>query len=112
MKNIKYFKYWYTYEFEKFLKEYGYTLNDVKGFSVGYKKQYRGNILKIYAIHFKGNDMHAFSTILFKSLNEYHQTALGFNGNKLLNWYEDANIIKYKVKDIYGINDKYVITTK
>ena len=112
MKNIKYFKYWYTYEFEKFLKEYGYTLNDVKGFSVGYKKQYRGNILKIYNVRFNDCEYEYFKVVYFKSLNEYHQAALGFNGNKLLNWYEDANIIKYKVKDIYGINDKYVITTK
>ena len=96
MKNIKQFKYWYTYEFEKCLKDYGYTLDDVKGFSVSSIMCYRGNILKTYVIYVYDGEAVYFSVAYFKDFNEYHQAALGFNGEKLLNWYQDANIKKYK----------------
>ena len=112
MKNIKYFKYKDTYEYSVFLKECGYKLDDVKGFSYIGKKHYHGNIFKAYSIWFKDYHEEYFSVAYFKSLNEYHQCRLGFNGNKLLKWCEYANVIKYKVKDIYGMNDRYVITTK
>ena len=112
MKDIKYFIYKNTFAYNVFLKECGYILDDVKGFSLYEKKWYHGNFLKLYTIHFNDGEMKCFSAVYFKSLNEYHQTRLGFNGNKLLMWYENANIVWYKVKDIYGMHDRYVITVK
>ena len=97
MNNIKRFKYANTYELEKCLKDYGYTLDDVKGFSYHGKKQYHGNVFKLYSIWFKDYNEEYFSVVYFKSYNEYKQCALGFNGNKLLKWYESANIRKYKL---------------
>ena len=97
MKNIKYFKYKNTFNFEKFLKEYGYTLDDVKGFCLYEKKWYHGNFLKLYIIHFNDGEMKCFSVVYFKNFNECKQSRLGFNGNKLLNWYQGANIRKYKL---------------
>ena len=84
MKNIKYFKYVNTKHFNLFLSSYGYKLEDVKGFSVAEQKQYNGNILKIYFIHFNNGEFEYFKVVYFKSFNEYKQTFLGFNGNKLL----------------------------
>ena len=101
MKSIKYFKYWYTYNFEKFLKGYGYTIDDVKGFSVSSIKRYHGNILKTYIIYIYDGESVYFSVVFFKSFNEYNQTWLGFNGNKLLRWYEIAEIKAYKLNDEY-----------
>ena len=112
MKNIKYFNYKNTYEYSIFLKAYGYTIKDVIGFSCDNKKQYHGNILKTYNVYFKDGEYEYFKVVYFKSLNEYHQSRLGFNGNRLLEWYQSASVVKYKVKDIYGMNDRYVITTK
>ena len=109
MKNIKYFQYKNTYEFKKFLDAYEYRLWDVVGFSYAGKEQYRGNILKEYCIHFKDGEYEYFKIVYFKSFNERNQSRLGFNGDKLLEWYEDANVRKYKVKDVWGTNDKYVI---
>lgn len=109
MKDIKYFKYKNTYEYNKFLKECGYTLDDVKGFCLCQQTWYHGNLLKIYAIHFKDCKMKPFSVIYFKNINEYHQTHLGLSNERLLWWYQGANIIEYKVKDLWGKNDKYVI---
>ena len=109
MKSIKYFQYKNTYEYEKFLNVYGYKLSDVKGFSYAGKKQYRGNILKEYCIHFKDGKYEYFKIVYFSSFNESSQSRLGFNGDKLLEWYENANVRLYKVKDIWGMNDKYVI---
>ena len=109
MKNIKQFKYKNTYNFDRFLKDYGYTLDDVEEYSLSSIKRYHGNILKIYKVYVYDGESVYFSVVYFKSLNELDQSRLGFKGDKLLKWYEDANIRKYKVKDIWGMDDKYVI---
>ena len=109
MKNIKYFKYKNTYEFGRFLKAYDYILDDVEGFSVVGTKWYHGNVLKVYFIHFNDGEKEYFKEVSFKSWNERNQSRLGFKGDKLLSWYEDANVRKYKVKDVWGMKDEYVI---
>ena len=101
MKNIKYFKYWYSYEFEKCLKDYGYTLDDVKGFSVSDIKRYHGNILKTYKVYAYDGESVYFSVVYFKSFNEYNKAWLGFNGERLLDWYQKAIIKLYKLSDEY-----------
>ena len=60
MKDIKYFKYINTKQFNVFLKERGYSLNDVSGFKFSMKFQRNGNILKIYSIYFKYNEVFSF----------------------------------------------------
>ena len=84
MKNIKYFKYRNTKSFEKFLESYGYKLDDAVGYRFVEKQQYRGNVLKEYIIFLSDHDYIFFKAAVFKSFNEYRQSALGFNGNKLL----------------------------
>lgn len=101
MKNIKSFKYVNINIFNEFISSYGYTLDDVVGFSAIEKEQYEGNVLKTYAIYFNDNEEEYFKVVVFKNFNEYHQSALGFNGNKLLDWYQDSNVIKYKYNDGY-----------
>ena len=101
MNNIKRFKYWYSYEFERCLKDYGYTLDDVKGFSVSSIKRYRGNILKTYIVYAYDGEPVYFSVAYFKSFNEYRQSALGFNGERLLQWYNKAAIKQYKLNSEY-----------
>ena len=101
MKSIKCFKYWYSFEFEKCLKDYGYTIDDVKGFSVSGIRHYHGNILKTYIVYVYDGESVYFSVVYFKSFNEYHQSRLGFNGNKLLRWYEISEIKLYKLNDEY-----------
>ena len=96
MKSIKSFKYINENNFNIFLNEYGYTLDDVVGFSLSERKQYRGNVLKIYNIHFNDGEYEYFKVVCFESSNEYHQSRLGFNGDRLLNWWENANIRMYK----------------
>ena len=96
MKSIKYFKYVNENNFNVFLNEYGYTLDDVKGFSLDDKEQYRCNVLKTYSVYFKDGEHVFFKVAVFESFNEYRQSALGFNGDKLLDWYQDANIRMYK----------------
>lgn len=103
MKNIKSFKHWYRFAFERFLKEYGYTLDDVKGFSLDDIKRYDGNILKTYLIYFNDDESIYFNVVYFKSFNEYRQSALGFNGNKMSYWY-DVSPIRY-----YKLNGEYVL---
>ena len=85
MRNIKYFKYKDTCKFDMFLKEYGYTIDDVIGFSYDGKEQYHCNILKTYIIYFSDHDHAFFKVVYFNSFNEYRQSALGFNGERLLN---------------------------
>ena len=103
MKSIKYFKYWYSYEFEKFLKDYGYTTDDVKGFGLSSIKRYNGNILKTYIVYVLDGESVYFSIVYFKSFDEYNKAWLGFNGNKLLDWYQKAIIKHYKLGDEYII---------
>ena len=86
MKSIKCFKYVNKKCFNYFLESYGYTLKDIKGFSVSSKQQYHNNILKIYAIHFNDGEYEYFKVVYFRNFNEYKQSSLGFNGNKLLDW--------------------------
>ena len=83
MKSIKLFKYKDMRAFEEFLSAYGYKLEDVKGFSLVEKKQYFGNVLKEYSVHFKDGEYEYFKVVLFKDFNEYHQSRLGFKGSKL-----------------------------
>ena len=99
MKSIKLFKYKDTCEFMGFVGAYDYKLNDVVGFSYAGKKQYHGNILKEYFIHFKDGEKEYFRIAIFKNFNEYHQSRLGFKGDKLLDWYENADFRKYKKSD-------------
>ena len=106
MKSIKHFKYLNTNIFNEYVVSYGYNLADAVGFSLYDKEQYRGNILKTYVIYFSDHDHIFFKVVYFKDFNEYKQTFLGFNGNKLLNWYENANIIWYKWAN-YFIRVKY-----
>ena len=83
MKSIKLFKYKDMHAFEEFLASYGYKLEDVEGFSAAEKKQYLGNVLKEYSVHFKDGEYEYFRVVLFKDFNEYHQSRLGFKGSKL-----------------------------
>ena len=96
MKSIKHFKYVNENKFEGFLDSYDYKLEDVKGFSFAGKKQCRYNVLKLYRISFKDGEYEYFKVAIFESYNEYRQSALGFNGNKLLDWWENADIRMYK----------------
>ena len=109
MKNIKCFQYRNMREFERFLDSYDYWIEDVIGFSYIGQKQYNGNILKEYFIYFKDGEKEYFRIVYFKSFNEYHQSRLGFNGDKLLEWFESASVRWYKVKDVWGMKDEYVI---
>ena len=109
MKSIKYFQYKNTYNFKKFLNAYGYILNDVKGFSFVEIKQYHGNILKTYFIHFNDGEKEYFKVVYFKSWNECNQARLSFSCIKLSGWYSSAYVRWYKVKDVWGVKDYYVI---
>ena len=104
MKSIKSFKYVDENNFGIFLYEYGYTSADVKGFSLNDKKQYRGNVLKTYEIYFNDGECKYFSVAVFESFNEYNKSYLGFNGNRMLHWYEIAIIKLYKLNDEYVLN--------
>lgn len=96
MKSIKSFKYVNENNFNIFLNEYGYSIADVAGFSLNKRKQYRGNILKIYIVYFNDGEYAYFKVVAFESYNEYRQSYLGFNGDKLLSWWENAHIRMYK----------------
>ena len=96
MKDIKYFKYKDTNAFEKFLSAYGYKIGNVKGFSYVGQKQYNGNVLKEYFIHFDDDEKEYFKVVYFKNFNEYNQARLGFSYEKLSCWYGSAWVIKYK----------------
>ena len=84
MKSIKCFKYFSEKCFGYFLKDYGYTIDDVKGYSISSIKQYHGNVLKTYIVYFKDGEHEYFKVVCFKNFNEYHQSSLGFKGDKLL----------------------------
>ena len=96
MKSIKNFKYVGENNFGIFLHEYGYKLEDVKGFSLAEKRQCNGNVFKWYKVCFKDGEYEYFKVAVFESFNEYRQSALGFNGDKLLDWWENAHIRMYK----------------
>ena len=96
MKEIKNFKYINTHIFSEYVDGYGYDLADAVGYSLFDKKQYRGNIFKTYVIYFNDHDHTYFKVVYFKSLNEYRQSVLGFCGNKLLRWFQNANIVTCK----------------
>ena len=98
MKNIKFFKYVNTEKFNKFLDAYDYKPEDVKGFSYYGQEQRNGNVLKEWCIHFNDDERHYFTVVCFKDFNEYHQCRLGFRGEKLLDWWQDADIKFYKKK--------------
>lgn len=104
MKNIKLFKFWYTHDFEKCLKDYGYTLDDVKGFNVSSIKRYNGNIFKTYKVYVYEGESVYFSVAFFKSFNEHNQARLGYKGQKLLEWYQKAIIKFYKLNNEYIMN--------
>ena len=99
MKNIKSFKYKDTNNFKELLSSYDYKLEDVRGYKFIEQKQYQGNVLKLYFICLNDGEEICFTTVCFKNFNEYRQTRLGFNGDKLLGWYEDAAVRKYKRND-------------
>ena len=103
MKNIKYFKYINTKQFNVFLSAYGYKLNDVKGFSFVSKKQYNGNVLKVYFIHFNDGEKEYFKEVYFKNFNEYRQSYLGFSNIKLSGWCSSADVRLYKFNGGYAI---------
>ena len=103
MKDIKHFKYIKTYSFVRFLKEYGYSMNDVSGYSIGWKEQHNNNVLRVYIIYFNVSEYKLFRVLYLKDFNEYEQTRLGVKINKLLSWYDSANIAKYKY------NNRYII---
>lgn len=96
MKSIKYFKYINENNFNVFLNEYGYTIDDVKGYNVSSIMRYRGNILKTYVIYFNDGECEYFKVACFESYNEYKQSLLGFSGERLLQWFQSAHIRMYK----------------
>ena len=83
MNNIKRFKYKNTYSLERFLSAYGYSLDNVIGFSYIGQKQYNGNVLKVYSIHFNNGEFEYFKVVYFKSFNECNQSRFGFSCIKL-----------------------------
>ena len=98
MKNIKLFKYKNTKKFENLLTCTHKSLEDIKGFELSEQKQYCGNTFKEYCIHFNNDDDECayFKVVCFKSFHEYHQARLGFRGNKLFDWFEDADLREHK----------------
>ena len=105
MKSIKFFKYYNTCAFERFLNTHGYKTKDVKDFRVVEKKQRFGNILKVYSISFRDGNEKYFKVVFFKNFDECNQSILGFKDDKLLRWWKDANVKKYKIKNlnVYGM---------
>ncbi len=101
MKDIKSFKYKNTYTFERFLRAYGYSMDDISGYSIGWKEQYNGNVLRVYIIYFNDGKYKRFSVLYLKDVNEYKEISTGLKINKLLMWYDSANIVKYKVDNRY-----------
>ena len=96
MKSINLFKYKDTNEFWTFLDVYGYKLEDIKGFGLAERRQCKGNVLKIYNVRFNDGEYEYFKVISFKDFNEYKQTLLCFSCNKLISWFEDAELREIK----------------
>lgn len=96
MKDIKYFKYKNTYSFERFLRDNGYSFDDINGYSTGWKEQYDGNVLRVYVIYFNIGKYKFFKVLYLKDFNEYKQISSSAKINKTLMWYDNANIAKYK----------------
>ena len=96
MKSIKLFKYNDTNELWVFLAAYGYKLDDVKGFSFAGKRQCCGNVFKLYRISFQDGEYEYFKVISFKDFHEYRQARLGFGRNKLISWFESADLSECK----------------
>lgn len=96
MKSINLFKYKDTNEFLTFLAAYSYKLEDIKGFTLAGKKQCRGNILKIYNVYFNDGEYEYFKVVIFEDLNEYRQASFGGSCNKLIRWYEAAELTEVK----------------
>ena len=96
MKNINLFKFKDTSEFWAFLAAYGYKLEDVVGFKFAGQRQCKGNIFKIYNVHFNDGEYEYFKVIIFKDFHEYRQALLGFGDHKLLRWFEDAELSEIK----------------
>ena len=97
MKNVKYFKYKDTYNFNLFLKEHNYVIDDVKGFHLSVKRQCRSVMLKVYSFHFKNGGFGCFSVVTFKDYNHLLKTSLGLNGSNTLYWYQKADIKEYQI---------------
>ena len=106
MKSIKNFKYINTDAFKKFLSARGYRIKNVSGFSYIGQKQYSGNILKVYSIHFNNSEFGYFKVVYFKNFNECNNARFSFSCIKLSGWYSSANVIKYKTNN----DGWYVIT--
>ena len=99
MKSIKFFKFKDTDAFKNLLNSYDYKSEDVRGFKFIERKQYCGNVLTLYFICMEDGEEICFTVADFKNFNEYHQTRLGFKGDKLLSWFEDSCIRRYKKSD-------------
>ena len=96
MKNIKFFKYKSTTKFTNFLNDYRRKPEDVVGFSLDDQKHCCGNTFKEYCVYFSDGAHGFFRVVIFKSFHEYHQARLGFKGNKLFDWFEEADIREHK----------------
>ena len=105
MKKIKYFKYNGTNEYWRFI-----GMKNAVGFRVVSVEHYQGNILKVYSILFKGGSEKPFKVVDFKSIFECGHSRLGLKGDKLLEWYNSAQIRRYKYKDPWYGDEEYVIT--
>ena len=97
MKNIKYFKYKNKNAFKLFLSACGYKFENVVGFSFIKKQQYRGNVLKLYFIHFNDGKKKYFKVVFFKNFNEWYQSRFISNCIELTGWCS-ADVVKYKTK--------------
>ncbi len=97
MKDIKYFKYKDTQHFNMFLKDCGYSLNDVSGFKISMKFQRNGNILKIYNIYVKYNEVFSFWVLNFKSFSEYWNSL--YESDNMFVWSKYSNLCTYKVNN-------------
>ena len=68
MKDIKRFKYIDTNSFERFIREYGYRISDINGYSVGWTEQYQNNLLRVYIVYFNNGEYKLFRVLYLKDL--------------------------------------------